>query len=114
MDFKVDQKKLTYDQIPALAAKMPDGLPAGEYYLKMADTAASALFTIEETAWRNEVMTSPIASPSSPVIARTRCTCRSPSSICSIRTTPTINHCLICPTRSMFWKMCQKRRSLLT
>ena len=57
IDFKSDQQKLVYDEIPALAEKMPDGLPAGGILSRRWPMPPRRHFSRSRIAeWRNEVM----------------------------------------------------------
>lgn len=54
--FAAGQEKLVWAEIPELAAIYPDGLPAGDYTMRMVDTAESTSFAIEDQDWAAEVM----------------------------------------------------------
>ena len=58
ISFEEDQWEVTYDQIP-LQKELPDGLPPGEYTLRMEDGSESSAFTVEDTEWCADVMALP-------------------------------------------------------
>jgi hypothetical protein len=58
-EFGLGQQKLAFDQIAALVEKFPSGLPAGEYSLSTDTGSATALFTIEDSDWRDAMLAMP-------------------------------------------------------
>lgn len=46
--FAEGQKKLSYKEVPGLVEKMPNGLPGGEYTLRIDGGSESAAFSVEE------------------------------------------------------------------
>ena len=72
ISFEEDQRQVTYDQNP-LQKQLPDGLPPGEYTLRMEEGSESSAFTVEDTEWRDAVMALPnrfadlLGSPTDPL-----------------------------------------------
>ena len=59
MALPADQARVSYEQFAELAEKLPDGLPPGEYVLRIEGSAESSNFTVEDADWRAEVMRRP-------------------------------------------------------
>lgn len=59
IEFEEDQQKVSFEQTGQLAQRIPDGLPTGEYTLKMVGSSESTTFNVEDADWADEVMDVP-------------------------------------------------------